>query len=174
MMTVSLRPDTDVVIRAQQGDEQAITALLRASQPDLRRYARRACRVEDVDDAVQETLTILVRKVSGLRHPAALAGWLHAVVTRQCARLMRSTARLWQPLDASEDRVAALPDHELRRDLAAAIQSLPDNYRTVVIHRDLEGMTMGEIARAEGTSIDAVKGRLRRARALLREYLSAQ
>ena len=159
---------------AQAGDHDAISALLRASQPDIRRYARRSCRLEDVDDAVQETLTIVARRIAALRSPAAYIAWLFVMVSRQCYRLARSQRLPWQPLDGLENslELAQRPELELRFDLAAAIQSLPGHYRTILLLRDVEELTIGEIAEREALSREAAKARLRRARLMIREYLA--
>lgn len=164
----------ELIAAAQAGDHAAIVALLETTQRDIRRYAGRVCRLEDVDDAVQETLTTVWSRIYSLRSAAAFAGWLYVVVSRECYRLSRKGLRLWQPLDAVEDtvRVAHRPEAELRYDLGMAIQSLPEHYRTVVLKRDMEEMTVGEIAISEGLTREAVKARLRRARLMIREYLS--
>jgi RNA polymerase sigma-70 factor (ECF subfamily) len=61
--------------------------------------------------------------------------------------------------------------NEPRLDLANAIQSLPPNYRDVILLRDVEELTIDEIAQSVGASREAVKARLNRARIMLREYL---
>jgi RNA polymerase sigma factor (sigma-70 family) len=61
---------------------------------------------------------------------------------------------------------------EWRHDVAAALESLPAHYREVVLLRDLEGLTIAEIADHLTLTSEAVKSRLHRARALAREYLS--
>jgi RNA polymerase sigma-70 factor (ECF subfamily) len=163
-----------LVEAARSGDRAALEALLAASQPDLRRYARTACRTaSDVDDAVQDALCILYRRVGALRSAGAVAGWLRVVVRRECLRLARRAGLVHEPVEGLEDdlRLAERPPHELRLDLAAAIQSLPPHYRDLVILRDVEELTIDEMARARGLSREAVKARLHRARALLREYL---
>jgi RNA polymerase sigma-70 factor (ECF subfamily) len=70
-----------------------------------------------------------------------------------------------------EVRVHKIPVNELRLDLANAIQSLPPNYRDVILLRDVEELTIDEIAQSVGASREAVKARLNRARIMLREYL---
>jgi RNA polymerase sigma factor (sigma-70 family) len=62
---------------------------------------------------------------------------------------------------------------ELQRDLAKAIEALPDAYRTVLIMRDIEEMTAPETADILELSLEAVKSRLRRAREQVRERLLA-
>jgi len=160
---------------ARDGDERAIASLLEIAQPDLRRYAQRACAATDhVNDAVQETLWIISRRIGTLRTVASFAGWMLAVVRHECGRLARRMTGKSEDLEGLE-ALAALarrPSFELRIDLARAIQSLPDHYREVVILRDVDGRTIGEIASALGRSRGAIKAILNRARMLLREYLT--
>lgn len=171
------RYPVDTVEAASAGDEVAIERLLKLAQPDIRRYAQRSCKhTSDAEDAVQETLFVLYRHIGALRSTAALSSWLFTTVHRFCLGL----AKRLVTLDFSDIEFQSAfsrqvpPSHALRLDVAAAIQSLPPHYREVVILRDLEEMTMQEIATKVGDSKDAVKARLRRARALLREYLEEE
>lgn len=170
--------DLALVEAARAGDRQAILTLLAIAQPDIRRYARRSCSdSDDVDDVVQETLWLLYRRVGTLRALNSISGWLVAVVRRECmriaARVMGKTADLDDaaPIAVNEEPLAHLSHDELRIDLSRAIQSLPDNYREVVLLRDIEEMTVDEMAGTLNLTRESVKGRLHRARALLREYL---
>jgi len=168
-MPNSLSP---VLIRsAVAGDHTAILQLLEAAQPNIRRYARSACRAADIDDAVQETLWLVYRRIGALRAAAALSRWMWSVVRRECLRLAR---RFETPHAGGAEAPShgLQPDRELRLDLAEAIQSLPQHYRVVVVMRDIEERTIDEIAAALGETREAVKGRLYRARLLLREYLA--
>ena len=164
----------DLVLRAQAGDHAAIVGLLECTQQDIRRYARRNCRLEDVDDAVQETMSALAGRVTALRSPAALSGWLFMVVRRECYRLGHWATTALRNRAAAESlaAVAARPDPEIRYDLGMAIQSLPEHYRVIVIKRDLEGRTIAEIAQSQGLTREQVKARLHRARIMIREYLA--
>jgi RNA polymerase sigma factor (sigma-70 family) len=157
---------------ARLGEPVALVELLQRSQPELRRYAQRSCVVSDVDDAVQETLLIISRSIHGLNRARAWSGWAFRIVRRECHRLARVTLRhdLWDD-DAVDALVSRRTESELRLDVAAALESLPDSYREVVVLRDFEGLTIGEMAERLGISFLAVKGRLHRARELTREYL---
>lgn len=64
------------------------------------------------------------------------------------------------------------PESDLRLDVAAAFEALPPHYRDVALMRDVEEMTIDEIAAALGATRQIVKARLHRARALMREYLT--
>ena len=164
-------PSAPLVAAAVAGDSAALIELLHAARPDIRRYARAACRADDVDDAVQEALWLLYRRVGTIRTVASFSGWLFSVVRRECLRLARRFGLAPAPLAEAEHAALAQSDEALRLDLAGAIESLPPQYRTVVIMRDLEERTVGEIAAALHLTREAVKGRLHRARSLLREYL---
>ena len=61
------RCDPSLVEAARRGDAEALVSLIAAAQPDVRRYAARNCRAADIDDAVQETLLLLYRRVGTLR-----------------------------------------------------------------------------------------------------------
>jgi RNA polymerase sigma-70 factor (ECF subfamily) len=159
---------------ARLGDPQAIASLLETAQPDIRRYARATCRSSaDAEDATQEALWILFRHVGTIRSWLAFSAWLFSVVRRECLRLARK-AGLVPPVDEGEAEALLLsrPDAELRLDVAAAFEALPPHYRDVALMRDVKEMTIDDIAAALGASRQAVKARLHRARALMREYLT--
>jgi len=70
------RCDPALIEAARCGDEKALVSLITAAQPDVRRYAARNCRVSDVDDAVQETLLLLYRRIGTLRAVTSFSAWL--------------------------------------------------------------------------------------------------
>lgn len=163
-----------VLQSAHAGDLGALDTLLRLCRPDVRRYAQRHCLISDVDDAVQEALMVLARKLHSVRTLAAFSGWLFQVVKRECRRLGRQ-AFLYDPYDetAVEQWVSSHTVDELRVDLAAALQSLPPHYLQIMLLRDFEELTITEIAAELQLTAAAVKSRLHRARTLTREYLLA-
>lgn len=161
-----------LIFAAQTGDPAAIGRLLAVCQADARRYAYRHCHVSDIDDAVQESLMIVARKVKGLKAAAAFSSWLFTVIKRECRKLQRTMLRT-DPLpdDQAEQLLARRSDEALRVDLAAALESLPAHYLEVVLLRDFEELTIAEIAERLGENAGAIKSRLHRARELVREYL---
>ena len=157
---------------ARLGDATALNRLLQMCQPDIRRYAYRHCLISDVDDAVQETLLIVTRRLQSLRVVAAFSGWLFRVVQRECRRLERRLFGL-DPYDEEkmESWLAIHSDETVRLDLISALESLPEHYREIILLRDFEGMTIREMASRTRLTTAATKSRLRRARQLVREYL---
>ena len=166
-------PPAQLIAAAHAGDLDAISALLAAAQPDIRRYARVTCRAGDIDDAVQDALSLIQRRIGTLRALSAFSAWSFAVVKRECLRLARAVKGTIVGLETIEDDIghATRPTAELRLDLAAAIQSLPAHYRETIVLRDIEELTIDEIAARLDATRETVKARLHRARALVREYL---
>ena len=158
---------------ARSGDAVAMEQLLRLARPDIRRYALRHCAASTAtDDVVQEALIIVYRRVSALREVAAFGGWVVRIVQRLCMRPMLAWLKT-EPLAQVEDNLdwSHKPDHELRHDLALAIDSLPPIYREALLMRDFEELTIEEMAGRLGVTREASKSRLHRARTLVREYL---
>ena len=168
-------PRVRLVDAARSGDEQAIARLLSDCQPDLKRFARRSCsNSEDAEDAVQAALWQLYRKIGALRTAATFATWLFRIVERECFRLFRGRT-LAEPLDTPEAAALHAPQMpiDLRLDLSRAIAALPRPYREVLILRDVDELTAPEVAARLGLTLEAVKSRLHRARAMMRERLLA-
>ena len=166
------RFDPALIEAARSGDEKALLSLIAAAQPDVRRYATRNCRAADIDDAVQETLLLLYRRVGTLRMVTSFSAWIFAVARRACLRLLRMSAGIPdEPSDAADARLAHLRPEDLRIDLSRAIQSLPEHYRNVILLRDIEELSIDEIAAVLELSRESVKARIHRARMMIREYL---
>jgi RNA polymerase sigma factor (sigma-70 family) len=164
--------DLPLLDAAHRGDPVALGQLLALCQPDIRRYAQRNCLISDVDDAVQEVLLVLSRRLSSLRALAAFSGWLFKVVQHACRRLGRRALND-DPYDEerAEQWLAAQDDASLRVELVQALESLPRDYLHILLLRDFEEQSIGEIAATLKLSTAAAKSRLHRARALARECL---
>lgn len=170
-----MRVDVQVAEAAYRGDAHALDQLLVTLQPDLKRFARRTCATsEDAEDAVQEALWKLHRKIGTLHKLSALPAWMFRIVERECYRLF-SVFRRTEPLpQALEDSLQEKPaQHQLRHDLVMALAKLPPHYREIIILRDIEELSAPETADHLGISVAAVKSRLHRARSLMRDQLAA-
>ncbi|MEL5639465.1 RNA polymerase sigma factor [Serratia ureilytica] len=170
---MALKASQSLIEAAQSGDTQAITQLLAVTQADIRRYARRHCYASDVDDAVQESLLIISRKVTALRAVAAFSSWLFTVVKRECRKLGRIMMFRHESLDedVAETLIQTRSQDALRIDLVRALESLPAHYLEVILLRDFNELTIAEISQQLNENAAAVKSRLHRARELVREYL---
>jgi len=167
-------PDEALVVAAQGGDAASISALVAGSHPHVQRFARSLCATpEDAEDAAQEAVIILYRKIGTLRASRALASWMFRIVRNECVRRSRLVLRrpeptLEPPSRSAEDDV--LHRLEVER-VAAAIAALPEDQRRVLVLRDVQGQSGREVADALGISTAAMKSRLHRARAAVHAYL---
>lgn len=168
-------PTEQVVSAARQGDRRAIATLLSDSHTHVQRFARLLCSTpEDAEDATQEALIVLYRKIGTLRATAALASWMFQIVRNECIR--RSPLALGWPIPSTpfepsaED--AALVRLEIER-IVASISKLPAEQRAVLVLRDIQGLSGAATAHALGLSRAAMKSRLHRGRAALRSELTA-
>ncbi|MGI5208329.1 RNA polymerase sigma factor [Spirillospora sp. CA-108201] len=161
-------PGERMVVAAQGGDLESIAALVSGSHPHVRRFARTLCASpEDAEDAAQEALIILYRKIGTLRASGALASWMFRIVRNECLRRARLTPRHYD--EVPDVGTASAEDEVLRRleagRVAAAIAALPADQRHVLIMRDIQGYSGRMVADALGLSLPAMKSRLHRARA---------
>jgi RNA polymerase sigma factor (sigma-70 family) len=161
-----------LVEAARQGDRAALESLLAASQPDIRRYAQIQCASQsDAEDAAQETLWLVCRRIGALRTVTSFPAWTFAIVRHECSRLWRRMKGQAELPPDDHPSFVHRPELELRADLIAAIHSLPDKYREVIVLRDIEEFSISEIATNLLLTREAVKSRIHRARLMIREYL---
>jgi RNA polymerase sigma factor (sigma-70 family) len=163
-------PSEQVISAAQQGDPRAITTLVCGSHAHVHRFARTLCSTpEDAEDAAQEALIVLYRKIGTLRAAAALASWMFQIVRNECIR--RARVALRRPISAAmaepsaED--AVLARLEIER-IVDSIAELPPEQRAVLVLRDIQGLSGAATAQALGLSRAAMKSRLHRGRETLR------
>jgi len=168
-----IRVSSALVEAARAGDAAAIGQLLTVCQPDLRLFARRKCsNFEDAEDAMQVALWQIHRKVVALRAAGGFVRWLFRIVERECYRLFRQRVKTVSIDEVGyfEPTVPRVPV-ELQLDLSRLIASLPPAYRETLILRDVEEQPAAEVAARLGITVEAVKSRLHRGRALMREGL---
>ena len=166
-------PTDRVVLAAQQGDPRAIATLLDGSHAHVQRFARTLCSTpEDAEDATQEALIVLYRKIGTLRATAALASWMFQIVRNECIRRARVTFHKPAPPTGVEPSAedAALARLELER-IVGCVAHLPAEQRAVLVLRDIQGLSGSATAQALGLSRAAMKSRLHRGRATLRSDL---
>ncbi|KOG47361.1 RNA polymerase sigma24 factor [Streptomyces virginiae] len=173
-MAESTWPAETLVLAAQRGDLDSLTALVSGSHPNVRRFAHSLCASpEDAEDAAQEALIILYRKVGMLRASGALASWMFRIVRNECLRRARRAPHERAPLPDTAVRSAeeeVLQRLEAAR-VARAIAALPEDQRRVLIMRDIQGHSGRTAADALGLTTAAMKSRLHRARAALHDTL---
>ncbi|MFJ6609016.1 RNA polymerase sigma factor [Streptomyces sp. NPDC091289] len=173
-------PDERLIKAAQDGDVTSLTTVVMESQPHVRKFAISLCASpQDAEDAAQEALIILYRKIGTLRATGALASWMFRIVRNECLRHVRllvprrgeAPAESEAPAEPSAED-AVLQKLEVER-IATAVSALPRDLRQVLIMRDVQGLPGKTVAQSLGLSNAAMKSRLHRARSALRQSLAA-
>ena len=171
--------DDALLERARGGDATAMETLLTEVTPSVERFVRRMCPGSDADDVLQETLLSLATHLQSFEGRSALTSWVFTLTRTACSRQRRGLKN--RPHE-TDDTVALMPDlspdpeqratdEELSQSLSRALASLTPEHREVILLRDIEGLTAPEAAASLDVSVDALKSRLHRARAALREAL---
>ncbi len=178
--------DPALVRAVQRGEPGAMDALIRATYTDVYALARRLLGdTSDAADATQEVYVRVVRSVLGFRGESSFGTWLHRVTVNVCSTALtrRGDVRArGQSAGAAEFSVEVAddaPDPSARAELAdlaqraaAALATLPEDAREVVVLRDVQGLSTKETAQVLGISEGAVKVRLHRAHVRLRELVA--
>lgn len=147
--------------------------------PSVFRYARNKCGTEEIArDVTQSTMVIAIEKIGEFTGRGSLVGWLFSIARSQSSRRFRVVNREVDEEQLSEEPVdpnpladGVLDEQREARAVGRALQQLPEKYREVLWLRDVEGMSAPEVAEVLGEALEAVKSRLHRARAALRNAL---
>ena len=180
--------------KLRAGDPAAAETWVRESTPRLLAVARRMLKSEDdARDAVQEAFISAFRALDGFHGGSRLSTWLHRIVVNAC--LMKLRTRRRKPEESIDDLLpnfledghhADTPRQweggaeewierdEVRHAVREAIDRLPETHRNVLLLRDIEELDTAEVAKMLEISDGAVKTRLHRARAALRELLDPE
>jgi RNA polymerase sigma factor (sigma-70 family) len=176
-----LRSDEQLVALFRAGNEAAFGVIHDRYRQRLFAYARQMLggSRQDAEDALQD---VFLRAYSSLRssdRPVSLRAWLYRVAHNRCIDHLRrpvppavdlfDTSRkpLHDPITESERR------EDLRR-LIDDVRRLPDQQRSALLMREMDGMSYAELSEALGVSLQAVKSLLVRARIGLVEAVEAR
>lgn len=176
--------ETQLIARAQQGDEAAFAALFNAHKRRVYSLCLRMTGdTAEAEDLAQEAFLQLFRKISTFRGESAFTTWLHRLVVNVVLMHLRKKG-LHQ---ISLDEVDSTQEEPVKRDygdddrrllgsidrirLDRAIAALPPGYRTVFVLHDVEGYEHNEIAQIMDCSTGNSKSQLHKARLKLRERL---
>jgi len=185
---LSRRPDTELLRRAVAGEEQAFLVLYRKLKAAVFRYAFYMTNSKaSAEEVTQEVFMALIEDAHAYRPGRGdLAGFAFGIA-RNFVRRIERRERPYRILphepafEVLSDKLIsesdALPTQMIRSQLAARVQaavaSLPDHYRQVVVLCDLCELSYAEAASRLGCAVGTIRSRLNRAHALLSEKLKA-
>lgn len=182
----------ELIIKAQEGHMGSLEELVARYQKLV--YVtlyQLAPERNDITDLTQEVLLRMCRSIKSLRNPKTFKYWLNRIITnlfydelRKAPRQLK-TISLDEPIYEGEDDSSPardIPDRdevpdklalnsELDAKIRQAIQNLPEQFRTIIVLREIQGLSYEEIASLTETNIGTVKSRLARARLKLQEVL---
>lgn len=179
--------EKELIEKAQSGDRIAMATLVKHFEQTIYNFSFKICRDRNkAEQIMQETFYSMVKSLHQFDGNSKLSTWLYRIVSNHCLMLARKIKdRRFVPLDNDdelfEEKLVAdwdsLPyknteNEELRKILDSAIQKLSPEYRMIFLMRDVEGLSTEETAQAAELSVPAVKSRLHRARAFLRNELN--
>ena len=174
--------DLVLVQRVQKGDKSAFDLLVRKYQHKVVKLVSRYLRdPADAEDVAQEAFIKAYRALPQFRGDSAFYTWLYriAINTAKNAVVSRDRSPVEYDLDRSNtdesyDMQGRMKDSEtpeglvltdeIRSTVNAAIDSLPDDLRTAIVLRELEGLSYEEIAAAMACPVGTVRSRIFRAR----------
>ncbi len=179
--------EQDLVRRAQQGDHDAFTELLRQNQNACRKLAVSILRdASAAEDEVQSAYTKAYQHLGNFHQESKFSTWLSRIVANQCLMRLRNLrrSRLFYMDDTptEEGGVYELPartpnpeqqlgHREVAKILEEEVRRIPPLLRNVFLLREIEELPIQDVANRLGISVPAAKSRLLRARAELRQRI---
>lgn len=183
--------EKELIRLSKEGDTQSFSKLIAVYENKLYHHAFRMLKSEeDAQDAVQEALLKVWRKLDSYSGTAAFSTWLYTIIHNVCLDILRKKKRtgeqsqisLYQNSNDEEEFEISVEDNapgpyeNVQKKAAVsalkeAIAQLSQEHREVIVLRDIDGLDYDEIASITGASLGTVKSRISRARLALRKIL---
>ena len=181
--------DAELVARVQRGDKQAFNLLVIKYQRKILRLLSRMIRdPADIEDVAQEAFIKAYRALPQFRGESAFYTWLYRIAINTARNWLSSAAKRPSAPNAieSEDgetfnETDSLSDistpesmaasREIAETVNAAIEELPEDLRTAIVLREIEGMSYEDIAQTMACPIGTVRSRIFRAREAIAQRL---
>jgi RNA polymerase sigma-70 factor (ECF subfamily) len=174
--------DLEIIAQLRLGKTERFAELVRKYQSRVRGYCTSILSDRTAaDDAAQDIFIKVFRGIDKFRADSKFSTWLYRISVNHCRDILRANARRraesWDTLSEAEResvvdsarRVSGVERVEDRQFIEQTLQLLPAEYREIIILRDGHDLSYEQIAQTLDCSLDAVKARIRRARAQLLE-----
>jgi RNA polymerase sigma-70 factor, ECF subfamily len=176
-----------LIEQAQLGDKKSLEELVKMYESTVYNFSFKICRNKNrAENTMQETFLSMIKNIKQFKGDSKLSTWLYTVVSNHCLMLARTETKHAYTSFEDEEAVIdekkftdwhaapdkATEDKEIKEILDNAIEKLHPDYRVVFLLRDVEGLSTEETAKIVNLSVPAVKSRLHRARAFLRNELN--
>ena len=178
MANLSDRPDASIVAAVLTGNTDAYSVLVYRYRDAYTRFAAHMLgSLEDADDALQLAFVRAYRNLAQCRDPEKFGSWLYQIVVNECRTLGARRAKRDRRMIRDEEKAANAStnhpanDMALHDEISHALGKLEAGQREAFLLRHVEGMSYEEIAEITGVGISALKMRVKRATARLRDLL---
>lgn len=184
--------DRELVRRLKLHDEQALDQLIATYGARIYHLALRYTRnPEDAEEVLQDVYLKIYTKIDTFREEERFAPWIYKIAVNTALMKLRQRKRQrrdseipieeWIPQSSADTlaglaNLSTLPDYALLRSelkslITRCLDELPETHRTVIVLRDIEGLSLEETARVLNISVPAVKSRLHRARLFIQDVI---
>lgn len=173
-----------LISKAVSGDSAAFSELMAKHEKRMYAVALRMCaNREDAQDCLQDAMIRIYRSISGFKGQSSFATWVYRITMNTCLdelrkRKSRQATSLdtlvesgYSPTDGINTPEKQAISSEQRRVLDGAIAELPEDMRSAIVLRDIQGFSYEEIAQMQDANIGTIKSRISRGREKLRQIL---
>ena len=175
-----------LVDSARQGDQEAFAQLIRLYEKRIFALTLRMCKnPADAEEAAQEAFLAVWQGLAFFRGDSSFSTWLYRLASNACVDLLRREGRHRSAAgpslndeDVFVDAVDPAPtphmlaeQAELRRQIEEGLAALPEDYRQVLILREIHQRSYDEISEILSLDLGTVKSRINRGRKRLRKFL---
>lgn len=177
--------ERELIARLQKRDEAAFEELIRQYEKKVYTLCFRMCgNSEDAEEAAQDAFLALWRGIDRFRQESSLSTWIYRLATNACIDTLRRRKKqsgsvslddeelFVDAVDTSPQPQETVEHRETQKLLQEGLSALPEEYRKVLIQREIEGLSYTEIAESASIELGTVKSRISRGRSLLRNFLS--
>ena len=175
---LSERPDASIVAAVLTGNTDAYSVLVYRYRDAYTRFAAHMLgSLEDADDALQLAFVRAFRNLAQCRDPDRFGSWLYQIVVNECRTLAARRAKRERRMIRSDERMNGAStnhpagDMALHDEIQYALSRLEPPQREAFLLRHVEGLSYEEISEITGDGISALKMRVKRATARLRDLL---
>ncbi len=182
------RSDAELIEAFKSKDKEAFCVILERYTEKVHNLCMRITRnQDDAEEVMQDVFLTIFHKIHLFQGKSAFSSWLYRITVNTAFMKLRKRR---QHVTSSLDEISASGDenwsklrsdtsdmnylctrHELREALESAVTGLPNEYKTIFVLRDVDGLSNQEVGEMLSISIPAVKSRLHRSRLMLRRKL---
>lgn len=176
-----------LIRQATKGDAYAFEQLMRRHESRMYAVAVRMCgNREDAQDCVQDAMLRVYRALDRFKGQSSFSTWVYRITMNTCLdelrrRKVRASTSLdtllesgWSPSDETDTPERHALRSEQRTALAKAIAELPEDMRSAIVLRELQGLSYEEISEVLTVNVGTIKSRISRGREKLRQLITGQ